>query len=160
MSRFAFLVLLGLVAGCATQQPARFGVPNWGIVDRDQHIVRGGQPDAFGWQWLVSHGITNDVKLNTGKDPATPGMTVKAFPITTWQQIFGGKKLRAQLNAAEKAIGPGTFLHCTHGKNRTGTVVGYYRVNHDWPRAVAEREMLRYGWGDSLPGLKAAWKRP
>lgn len=157
MTRLAPL-LLCLLSGCIPL-PAQNGIPNFAWVDQSRGICRGGQPNPAQFAWLVAQGVTNDVKLNTGKDVA-PGMTVKAFPISTWRQIFGGKALAAKLDAAEKAIGPGTLIHCTAGKNRTGSAIIAFRVKGcAWGKPEAIAEANRYGWQSSFPGLKAYVKQ-
>ena len=40
------------------------------------------------------------------------------------------------------------FIHCHHGKDRTGTVVACYRISHDgWTAERAKYEAQRYGPG-------------
>jgi protein tyrosine/serine phosphatase len=51
------------------------------------------------------------------------------------------------------------FIHCQHGADRTGAMVGIYRETHDgwdFPRTYAE--MRRYGFKPFLTELKNAVK--
>lgn len=144
----------------AAERYATNGLPNFGWVAQGRLIARGGQPTAQGFVNLHRMGITNIVKLNLGTDNPLGGTTVKSFPINAWQQLWGGKALKKKLDAAEAAIGPRTYVHCTKGANRTGTVILAYRIKASrWVKPVAQREALRYGWGNSLPGLKAYVKQ-
>ena len=46
-----------------------------------------------------------------------------------------------------------------HGRDRTGLVVGCYRMwINGWSDSVAAREMSALGYRWSLPGLSAFWK--
>jgi protein tyrosine/serine phosphatase len=39
-----------------------------------------------------------------------------------------------------------TFVHCRRGKDRTGTVIACYRIQHDgWSNREAQLEANRYG---------------
>ena len=69
-----------------------------------------------------------------------------------------GDHLDVLLPLALRQIKPGTVIHCYYGRNRTMTLCGMYWVSVlGWSMAQAETHMLAYGWGDSLPGLKAAF---
>ncbi|MBN20521.1 MAG: hypothetical protein CL678_04460 [Bdellovibrionaceae bacterium] len=52
------------------------------------------------------------------------------------------------------------YVHCKHGKDRTGLAFGLYRVHHDqWRPIMAYREMLKIGFSQWLIPLKRAfWK--
>jgi hypothetical protein len=112
--------------GCATGgQVLTNDVPGFDQVE--QGIYRGGQPaSAKGWAWLQSAGVSNVVKLNlleegTDAPAAALGMRVQYFPIDTMQQLVTGPDAAGVSNAVA-AIGPGTFVHCLHGEDRTGLV--------------------------------------
>jgi tyrosine-protein phosphatase SIW14 len=50
-------------------------------------------------------------------------------------------------------------VHCTHGQDRTGLVVGLYRTIHDgWTKTDAYREMLQLGFHPELRGLREFWE--
>lgn len=51
------------------------------------------------------------------------------------------------------------LVHCTHGQDRTGFVVGNYRVQHDgWSKTRAFDEMLAHEFHAALRGLHDAWE--
>jgi len=143
-----FLLLL-LCAGCAS---------NTSVVQVDPGVWRGPQPLDADWAHLKSLGVSNVIKLNAdyeGSDVVGReiGMRVLDFTITPSQQIVG--PVGPQLWSALTNIAPGTYIHCTHGANRTGTLVILYRVKHDgWTKARAKKEAARYGWDSSFHELK------
>lgn len=143
-----------ILAGCATHTITN-GVPN--LHEVDPGVWRGGQPTVQGWLYLKGIGVSNVVKLNTKFESSDyTDMRVVYIPINTFHQIFGPVSNSVMRAASE--ITPGTFIHCKHGVNRTGTVIMVYRVKHDgWSKDRAEKEGLDYGWGDSLPALKHFW---
>ncbi len=127
-------------------------------------IYRGGQPTTdAAWNWLKANGVTRIVKLNSegdGSDIAGEALGMEMFyhPISTAQQLVYRPKYE-EVQAAVKAIQPGTFVHCTHGEDRTGLVVACYRVWDDaWPKETAEQEMEDCGFHWELLGLELFWE--
>ncbi|TSA40196.1 hypothetical protein D4Q85_00225 [bacterium] len=155
------LVSMALIlGGCASRPP----LLNLAVVDSRQNILRGGQPTVPGWATLAQRGITNVVKLNPaeeGSDQAAMdlGMIVRRFPISTFQQ-FGLEKIPTlDLRDAVAAIRAGTYIHCTHGQDRTGVIVALWRVRCcGWTKANAEAEMMAHGFHKELRGLWEVWE--
>lgn len=47
------------------------------------------------------------------------------------------------------------YVHCKHGHDRCGTVVGLYKVrHHGWSADAAYRDMRQYGFNERLGGLR------
>ena len=157
----ATLWAIVMVNGCATKPIVTAGIPN--LCNVTPSIWRGGQPDAYGWEFLRSQGVTNVIKQNPigeGDDgPALAhGMSLYYLPETTSDQTIG-RPDRQTLNAAVSAIKPGTFVHCAHGQDRTGLVVALWRVRvQGWSKAQAHAEMIARGFHASLRGLMWAWE--
>lgn len=147
--------------GCASG-PTFHGIPNFAVVVAPTNgipgIYRGGEPDVEGNAYLASLGVTRQIKLNSEADTfgTTNSFEVVRVEINTWEQIFGFG-LDTKIKKAAEVMTPGSFVHCEFGRNRTGTVVGYFRVKEGWTKERALIEMNTYGWGDSLPGLKWFW---
>ena len=160
---FAALSVLMAAAG-ELLLAADHGVPNLAPVSPG--IWRGGQPDAAGWSYLRSLGVTNVVKLNAAAegsdaDAVKLGMRVVAIPLPldTVEALLKEPKL-ADIRAATDAIKPGTFVHCSHGQDRTGLVVGAYRVwRCGWEKSAAYEEMLKLGFHPSMVGLERFWSK-
>lgn len=160
----AFIGLL-VVAGCATS-PITHGIPNLARVE--DGVWRGGQPNAEGWAWLKQQGIRYDLKLNTeseGSDSQAKenGIQVIPIPIDWIEQTFGEPdpdKIYHAALAIEFCRMDDTkiFVHCQHGQDRTGLVVGAYRVKFEhWSKADAFSEMRTHGFHPLLRGLCWAW---
>ena len=148
-----------LQAGCASR-PVVNGVPNFAEVAVG--IYRGGQPNDQGWQFLRSLGVTNVVKLNREvADPLAADMNVLFIPLppaTIWE-VFQQPSSNDVWRAVQAMTLGGTYVHCEHGRDRAGLVVGCYRMWIDgWSEAEAAREMSAMGYRWSIPGLTAFWQ--
>lgn len=106
----------------------------------------------------MSLGLTNVVKLNEqieGRD--SPEFAGYYDPISIAEQMLGVSS--SKIVGAVSHIQPGTYVHCSHGQDRTGLVIAVYRVTHDhWTKAQAEKEMLSNGFHKSLHGLWDFWE--
>ena len=151
-------IVVLLTFGCQTPRPQTNDVPNLAVVDAQLGIYRGGQPNLAGWGILHSLGITNVVKLNLnseGIDYPEDGI-VNRYPINRTQQFVTGPDTK-EVWAAVHAMVPHTYVHCLHGQDRTGLVVGCYRLEHGISKTTAEQEMLTHGFHTELTGLWRWW---
>ena len=153
-------LLAVFLLGCSTM-PIRNGIPNLARVVPG--IYRGGQPDASGWVWLCSQGVTNVIKLNEeseGSDAECErlGMVLHRYPISISEQTVG-KPPAFKLRGAVANIKPGTFLHCSHGQDRTGLVIAAWRVSQGWSKETAHTEMILHGFHPLLRGLMWSWEQ-
>lgn len=138
-------------------------------------LWRSGQPKTvFDWQYLRSLGITRAIKLNFEteySDSAARIAGITSYVMSV--QPEGDKDIISDITntfvrpnpttieEAEKAIDPSivTLVHCTHGQDRTGYLIGRYRVNSEgWSKEDAYLEMLKYGFHPELHGLHEAWE--
>lgn len=162
------LVLIGwpmflISCGCASSTPpndAGNTIPNFVLVEPG--IARGGQPRSDSdWAWLVAHGYTNDIKLNTGSEgrdsgAIAHGMRLYYHPVDTLQELDEGPN-DSDFKQAVREIVPGTFVHCEHGQDRTGLLVGCYRLAEGTNKAAAWQEMTNHGYHPALQGLTRYW---
>jgi hypothetical protein len=163
LGALGWLICSLLFGGCATGpgDPVTSGVPN--LYQVEPGIWRGGQPTVGGWKYLHDQlGITNEIKLNTDLEasdqPAVDlGITLYWCPIDTLDQLVDGPDPQA-ITAALQRIGPGTFIHCEHGKDRTGLLVGLYRLTEGTNAAAAWQEMTNHGYHPALLGLTHYWR--
>lgn len=155
-----WLFIIALCNSGCTSTKLVGGVPNLAPVETS--VYRGGQPTEAGWKLLKSLGVTNVIKLDTeseGSDSVaeTLGMHVWRFPIDQWGQMTGDGVGLAITNAVAH-LGPGTYVHCLHGQDRTGLAVALYRLNEGWRKSDAEKEMLTMGFHKALWGLWEYWE--
>lgn len=160
----AILAFFG-VSSCSTVSPVPTtvtnGIPNFAIVDPG--IYRGGQPTIEGWQYLKSIGVTNVIKLNerdesSDRQAIELGLKIFYHPINLADQAIL-KPNKADVFKAVSQITTNTYIHCEHGQDRTGLIVGIYRiqVNH-WTKQKAYDEMLTHGFHKILHGLDDFWE--
>lgn len=161
------------------------GVPNLSQVD--SNVWRSGQINTQdGWQYvqyLVRPASLRVIKLNFDNEAtvngqngdeiaAKMGIPVYSLPIQPagdqgmWQDI---KNVFATpdfytVNSIEDLLSesdPSTvwLVHCTHGQDRTGLIIGMYRVLQDgWTKDMAYQEMLAHHFHPELIGLHDYWE--
>jgi hypothetical protein len=156
------------------------GIPNLFVVEQDnleQVILRGGTPTDDGWVWLKSQGITDVIKLNTKSESTDAkalqlGMVIHNFPIPWWRQVLLWPS-QSDLVSAVALMKLNSFVHCGSdartasadaaedntqgGEDRTGLVVGCFRLSQGWTKADAYAEMLAHGFHPALQGLVGRW---
>lgn len=153
------LMVLVFCVSCASPR-MNHGIPN--LAQVEPGIWRGGQPNAEGWAYLKSLGVNRSIKLN----PVSEGSDVMAesnsiavvyLPID-WSEQLILKPDAGTVYYAVQAVTNGTYIHCLHGQDRTGLIVGVYRVNREgWSKAVAREEMRTNGFHAVLFGLSRYW---
>ena len=135
------------------------GVPNFHQVN--EHIFRGAQPSAEGFQSLAKTGVKVVIDLRPAAEHSTAeearaveaaGMRYVNVPIksrtTPSNEQMGN--IMALFNSGEPV-----FVHCHAGKDRTGAVIACYRIAHDgWKSDHALNEARSFGMGSTQFGLK------
>lgn len=118
---------------------------NFGIVEYTK-LYRGAQPDAKGFDDLWQLGVRETLVLNGTNDNALGwhGL-VLARPMNGLETADEVEKIVTDLQRSLD-IGRTVFVHCTHGRDRTGCVVGAWRiVSCGWTFSKMEQERLLYG---------------
>ena len=136
-------------------------LPRFYEVVKDQ-IYRGAQPTDQGFVQLSKSQIRSVLDLRN-EDPnqiATEGNLVQSLGMNFISIPLSGffapsdkdmNQIQQILN--NKSLQP-IFVHCQHGQDRTGLVIGLYRVFTQKESAnVAEDEMLSLGFHEILLGL-------
>jgi protein tyrosine/serine phosphatase len=134
----------------------------------DGRLYRGAQPDLEGFKYLRDLGIGTIINLRLRKDAErlkereqveSLGMKYVNIPIEdgnffTRSRIIPEEAILAFFQAIDAAAPGKVFVHCHRGADRTGALVGFYRiVRHQWDglRAYAEaREIGMRSWYKGL----------
>ncbi|MEB3285695.1 MAG: dual specificity protein phosphatase family protein [Candidatus Sericytochromatia bacterium] len=133
----------------------------------DNQLYRGQQPTDQGLAQLRDLGIRHVVYLHFNKKQASHekelverlGMKFTHIPMS-WilppKQEQVDSWLKLTLNDQEGPV----FVHCQHGRDRTGAMVGIYRIARDkWTFEQAYEEMKEKGFRTFFLGLSFGVKR-
>jgi len=126
-------------------------------------LLRGGEPTPEGLSELSAMGVKIDIDLReagaaTQVEKATAeklGMKYINVPFAqlsapTQEQMQRVLSLLLQNGSAT------VFVHCRRGKDRTGTVIACYRIQHDgWDNRRALEEARQHGMSFAERGMKA-----
>jgi tyrosine-protein phosphatase SIW14 len=155
----------GTSADTAADQPPNFA-------DVTTGIYRGGHPDAGGLLYLQQNfGVTTIIDLEIGDfieatpssiDAEISGATALGIndirePISAFSLGLSSsfdQKITAALGILADPSQKPVYVHCAHGQDRTGLVIGLERVfNEGWAPAAAWQEMLAHGFHVGFLGL-------
>jgi protein tyrosine/serine phosphatase len=147
-----FSLFLGLAA------TAQATIPNFSKVDNG--VYRGGRPSASDLKNLADKGMKTVLSLevpNTVKKERKIveglGMRYISVPMTAYKapsnqdmdDIIGYLK--------DPSLQP-IFVHCLHGEDRSGLVIGIYRTEiNNWDPKDAYKEMLKEGFHEKYQAL-------
>lgn len=126
-----------------------------------ENVLRGPAPvTAADWRFLKKIGVTAVINLETGIwEKLRPGDLPEAqvcdllgieyrwircsnFRAPTLEQL-----LTIVVTVSSLSAGGLVYVHCRHGKDRTGQGIAFYRVFYQgWPVAEALKEMLEHGF--------------
>jgi protein tyrosine/serine phosphatase len=166
------LLTLPMMSGCGTTFYAS-GVPN--LVEVRPGLWRSGQPTSQEqWEYLKSLGIRRVVKLNFSSEGSDDGAILAGLEVHVFSiqpagdaDIFdaiANTFIRPDPDLLERANqviaeNSGVLVHCTHGWDRTGLVIGRSRVLLEhWSKDRAYEEMLKRGFHPLLRGLSETWE--
>ncbi len=134
---------------------------NFGQVN--DHVYRGGEPTEEGLRELGAAHVVLDIDLResgvateTERRIATGlGMQYVNVPLPQLSAPNVDQVKRVlSLMAADDA--GKIFVHCRRGKDRTGTIVACYRIQHDgWDSGRAIEEARSYGMSRTERGMRA-----
>jgi protein tyrosine/serine phosphatase len=147
------LALLLFTCGCVTGPrgfPPTAGISNFDRVSDD--LYRGGQPNDVGIESLKRAGIktivnlrmTNDVRVTEEAETRANGIIYTNVPMRGLGRPTD-EQVATVLSIIETFPSP-VFIHCEHGRDRTGTIIACYRIKHDqWTSKQALSEASQYG---------------
>lgn len=153
----ALALSLATYAQTVTRYPE---LPNFHEVN--PQLYRGGQPGSGGLQKLKELGVKTIVNLRGEDEHARrEGEEARALGLRYFSIALPGfskpkdedvKRVLGIINTLENQP---VFVHCHHGKDRTGTIVACYRMSHDgWNAEQAKDEAKRYGLSFAEIGMR------
>jgi tyrosine-protein phosphatase SIW14 len=125
-------------------------------------LYRGGQPVKGGFEFLKKQGVKTIINLREENDEESTvrdlglnyihlPMTVKPFSDSTIPEAAIQKYFEILSNPENLPV----FIHCKRGADRTGTMVGFFRiVVEGWVSKRAYDEARKIGMRWWYPGLK------
>lgn len=136
-------------------------VRNFGQVN--DHIFRGGEPAEEGLRELGAAHVVLDIDLReSGKateDERRMAQSLGMQYVNIPLPAFAAPRIE-DVKRVLSLLGPDDagkiFVHCRRGKDRTGTIVACYRIQHDgWNNERAEEEAKSYGMSRAERGMRS-----
>jgi tyrosine-protein phosphatase SIW14 len=160
LSMIAASLALLAVTGAGSQVSQEKVLPNFHQVN--EHLYRGAQPRSGGMQRLAAQGIKTIVNLRAEdegtraeeKDARAAGLRYFNVPMQGLSRPKDEQVERVLAIINDSQNWP-VFVHCNHGKDRTGTIIACYRISHDgWTAEKAKAEAKHYGMSWVQFGMK------
>lgn len=160
------------MAGAATANDSNFVIPDPGnpvnrFYEVDAGVYRGARPDGAALTYLASTlkvrtvlDLENDNGAISAERPMAEvqGMRFVSIPLSGFLPPSDADIHAALSLLGDRANYP-VFVHCHYGEDRTGLVIGLYRVFNDhWTPADAYREMKNDGFHSMLVPLYLYFK--
>lgn len=123
-------------------------------IEVNQNVTRGARPSSSDYKFLKKEGIkvvlnieNNQAAIDKDKKYAAQyKMKFLSFPMD-WATAPDPKQVDEILKVLQDSNNFPVFLHCKHGEDRTGMVIGLYRVEVEgWKAEDAYHEMLKDGF--------------
>lgn len=158
---FPLVIAICLVhVSIAAEAPAPH-VRNFSKVN--DHLYRGGEPSLVGLQELGAMGVklvidlrepggSTEFEKQEAEKLKMKYVNVPLPPLSAPTKEELGQVLSLLLHDDSQTI----FVHCRRGKDRTGTVVACYRIQHDrWKNEQALREARQHGMSMVERGMES-----
>ncbi len=136
-------------------------LPNFAVVAPG--IWRGAAPTTEGFKQLKTKGVRTIIDLRIEKkgqaeeEAATKALGLKRVRIPMGAEAPTEKQVKEFLGLLGKSATEPVFVHCQHGADRTGAMVGIWRVTQQgWGFDQTWVEMRKYGFKSWLKELKSA----
>jgi protein tyrosine/serine phosphatase len=177
MRTIVFVTLAALAMGCggspdvqaSDQELATAPMENFHKVRAG--LYRGGHPDTSGIAFLKKIGVRTIVDLEVAdwieafpwdidqelSDAKSAGITVLRYPMSAFEPAISSEfdhNMDDILKKLEDTSLEPIYVHCKHGQDRTGLVIGLERVKDEsWTPQNAFNEMLKDGFHTFFIGL-------
>lgn len=133
-------------------QPYFNDIPNLRYVSG--RLLRGGQPSDQGLAFLKDIGVRTIINLRTEpvliarEKIAAERLGLKYVELPTYTvQEPDAKQFQTFLTVATNPADGPVYVHCYHGRDRTGTMIGAYRIaENGWTFDAAFQEMMACGF--------------
>jgi len=141
-------------------------IPKFKDVTKD--IYRGGRPTSKDLADIQkTPGIKTDIDLENIKSQiSSESSTAKELKLNFYSEPMTAynapddKQVDRILDLLQNASLFPIFLHCKHGEDRTGMIIGLYRVEvQKWAPKEAYKEMLDLGFHPSYTALDRYFKK-
>lgn len=148
-SMAALMALAGAGDMASAHSRVPVDLPNFHVVH--PFLLRGGAPTATGLRQLARRGVKTVIDLRAAprqlalerREATAAGLRYVNLPMSSAAPT--PKEVQTFLRLVDNPRTRPVFVHCAHGSDRTGCLVGVYRVTHDgWTYARALQEMRRY----------------
>jgi protein tyrosine/serine phosphatase len=156
---FCLLLVNTLALAQSTKQNFP-GLPNFHEVASG--IYRGGAPTAEGLKTLKALNVQTIIDLRIERAAQAEKQAAQKLGFN-WLHLPMGREAPTKqqvedfLAALASSQEAPVFVHCQHGADRTGCMIGIYRVQvQGWSFSQAWTEMRKYGFKTFLSELKAA----
>jgi len=157
----AALLLCLLQPAFAADNPAAAHVRNFGEVN--DRLYRGGQPTERALEELAALHVALVIDLREpSEETNVEQQMVEALKIKYLNipfHNFGAprdEQMRRVLWLLVNGDTQKIFVHCWRGKDRTGTVIACYRIQHDgWDNKKALAEAHKYGMSFTERGMRS-----
>ncbi len=132
------------------------------FVEVNDHLYRGGAPSNLGLEELAAIHVSTIIDLRepgegTGfeKQAVTMlGMKYVNIPMRPFSAP-SQEQIEKVLSLLMHNDGGPIFVHCRRGKDRTGTVIACYRMEHDhWDKRTALAEARKHGMSFTERGMR------
>jgi protein tyrosine/serine phosphatase len=130
------------------------------------YLYRGGAPDEASLKKLKEKGVQTIIDLRAPSEMKVPekklvkelGMNYINLPMASQAPTKAQlKTFDDEVEKAQKKESGPVFVHCAHGSDRTGCLVGIWRVSHEgWSYDKAYEEMHKYFFGPKFTALSGA----
>ncbi len=138
------------------------GAPDVRNFDRvNDHLFRGGEPSLVGLQELGAMGVKIDLDLREsgeGTEAEKRGaekLSMKYINVPLNAFSAPSKEQMERVLSIILSSSGTVFVHCRRGKDRTGTVIACYRIQHDgWDNRHALAEAKQHGMSFAERGMR------